>query len=129
MTSSSGGHGDTAPPIRKVKDYADRWVRLTAERWRHVLRHPEMPGQERKLRRTLREPDVVCASRLDASVHLYYRLYSRSPVGRKYLMVAVKILDRDAYVITAFFTGQVGGGTKIWAKPRSGSTKKETSSK
>lgn len=112
---------------RNIRDYTDRWVRLTTERWQHVVRHPEMPGQERKLRRTLRAPDMVFTSRLDASVHLYYRLYPRSPVGRKYLMVAVKILDRDAFVITAFFTGEIEGGTKIWAKPRSGSTKKVTS--
>ena len=116
-------------PTRKIKDYAGRWVRLTAERWQHVVRHPEMPGQERKLRRTLRQPDIVLTSRLDSSVHLYYRLYRRSPVSRKYLMAAVKILDQDAFVITSFFTGETEGAAEIWARPMSGTTKKATSSK
>jgi hypothetical protein len=38
------------------------------------------------------------------------------PVGSKHLMVAVKILEEDAFVITAFFTGEVKGGEQIWPK-------------
>jgi hypothetical protein len=53
---------------------------------------------------------------LDSSVHLYYRLYERSPVGRKYLMVAVKIVSDDAFVITAFFTDEPKGGKSVWPK-------------
>ena len=40
----------------------------------------------------------------------------RSPVGRKYLMAAVKILSDDAFVITAFFTDELKGGKDIWPK-------------
>ena len=32
------------------------------------------------------------------------------------LMVAVKILEEDAFVITAFFTAEVKGGEQIWPK-------------
>jgi hypothetical protein len=31
-------------------------------------------------------------------------------------MVAVKMLEEDAFVITAFFTDDVKGGEKIWPK-------------
>jgi len=31
-------------------------------------------------------------------------------------MVAVKILEDDAFIITAFFTDEVKGGTQIWPK-------------
>lgn len=75
-----------------------------------------MVGQERKLRRTLREPQTVLTSLLDPSVHLYYRLFQRSPVGPKYLMVAVKMLGRDAFVITAFFTDELKGAKQIWPR-------------
>lgn len=47
---------------------------------------------------------------------MYYRYYARSPVGSKHLMVAVKILEQDAFVITAFFTDDVKGGEQIWPK-------------
>jgi hypothetical protein len=31
-------------------------------------------------------------------------------------MVAVKVLEEDAFVITAFFTDEVKGAEQIWAK-------------
>jgi hypothetical protein len=44
------------------------------------------------------------------------RWFERTPVTRKHLMVAVKNLGDDAFVITAFFTNEVRGGVEIWAK-------------
>jgi hypothetical protein len=105
-----------AERTRGVIDYADRIVRLTNERLRHIHEHPEMVGQERRIREVLRKPDVVYTSHKDASVHVYYRHYPRGPVGSKHLMVAVKILEEDAFVITAFFTDEVKGAEQIWPK-------------
>jgi hypothetical protein len=101
---------------RRIIDYADRTVRLTDERLGHIREHPEMVGQERRITEVLQEPDVVFTSHKDSSVHVYYRHYARGPVGSKHLMVAVKILEEDAFVITAFFTGEVKGGEQIWPK-------------
>ena len=75
-----------------------------------------MVGQERRIREVLQKPDVVLTSQKDSSVHVYYRQYARGPVGSKQLMVAVKILEQDAFVITAFFTNEVKGGEQIWPK-------------
>src|SRR6266516_913518 len=91
----------------KAEYYAGRSVHLTEERWRHILEHPEMARQKQRVRATLRKPNLLLTSQYDSSVYLYYRFYSRSPVGRKYLMVAVKILEDDAFIITAFFTDEV----------------------
>jgi hypothetical protein len=104
------------PATKTIKDYAGRVVQLTAERWQHVIEHSEMRGQKHKLRQTWREPHRVLTSRLDSSVHLYYRLYERSPAGWKCLMVAVKVLRDAAFVITAFFTDELKGGKNIWPK-------------
>ena len=99
---------------RWLRDYAGRRIRLTEERWSHILEHPEMRGQLRKLRTALREPVLVLTSRLDPSVHMYFRLYQRTSVGRKYLMVAVKLSEADAFVVTAFFTDEPKGATQVW---------------
>ena len=101
---------------RRIIDYADRMVRLTDERLGHIREHPEMIGQERRIREVLQEPDVVFTSHKDSSVHVYYRHYARAPVGSKHLMVAVKILEEDAFVITAFFTDEVKGGEQLWPR-------------
>jgi hypothetical protein len=75
-----------------------------------------MRGQQRKLRTTLRHPERVLQSRVDPLVHLYFRFFRRTPVGQKFLMAAVKIGGSDAFVVTAFFTGEVRGGPVVWAK-------------
>ena len=95
---------------RRIIDYADRTVRLTDERLGHIHEHPEMVGEERRIREVLQTPDVVLTSHKDSSVHVCYRHYARGPVRSKHLMVAVKSLEEDAFVITAIFTDEVTGG-------------------
>lgn len=99
-----------------LRDHANRRIRLTEERWNHLVEHPEMVGQLRKLRVTLRSPGLILMSRLDPTVHLYFRPYQRTPVGRKHLMAAVKIGEADVFVLTAFFTDEPTGGTQVWPR-------------
>ena len=82
----------------------------------HIREHPEMVGQERRIQEVLQELDVVFTSHRDSSVHIYYRHYARGLVGSKHLMVAVKILEEDGFVIAAFFTDEVKGGEQIWPR-------------
>jgi Barnase-EndoU-ColicinE5/D-RelE like nuclease len=105
-----------AERTRSITDYANRTVRLTDERVGHIQEHPEMVGQERRIKEVLQKPDLVYSSLKDSSVHVYYRHYARSPVGAKHLLVAVKVLEKDAFVITAFFTDEVKGAEQIWPK-------------
>jgi len=35
---------------------------------------------------------------------LYYKLYPKTPVTRKYLMVAVKVENGEGFILTSFFT-------------------------
>jgi len=75
-----------------------------------------MLGQEAKIHETVADPNVVVESRHDPSVRLYHKLYEQTSVSRKYMLVAVKILADDAFVITAFFTDREKQGTRIWAR-------------
>jgi hypothetical protein len=109
-----------------LADYQGRPIRLTAERLEHVRKHPEMGGQEEKIAQTLSQPDTVIIGELDESVWHYHRLYERTPVTKKYLLVAVKYLGNDAFVITAFFTDRIKRGKVKWTKSESGLTEKGT---
>ncbi|MBI3303005.1 MAG: hypothetical protein HYZ72_13145 [Deltaproteobacteria bacterium] len=93
-----------------------RAVRLTDERTAHILAHAEMEGQLDKLAEVLREPDVIVQSQHDPDVHLYHKHYRETPVTEKYLLVAVKVEEHDAFVLTAFFTDTVKSGERIWEK-------------
>ncbi|MGQ9556210.1 MAG: hypothetical protein ACUVWR_19080 [Anaerolineae bacterium] len=97
-----------------LTDYQNRAARLTQERWMHVLEHPEMIDQYGRIAETLAAPHLVIATARDKTVHTYHRLYERTPVSCKYLVVAVKLLEGDAFMLTAYFTSKVKKGDVIW---------------
>ena len=97
-----------------LQDRFGRAVRLTDERIAHILEHDEMTGQLDKVEETVREPDVVVRSQRDPEVHLYHKHYPTTPVTEKHLLVAVKVAQQDALVLTAFFTDTIKQGERIW---------------
>ncbi len=99
-----------------LKDFRGKEVRLTDERLSHILRHSEMIGQEKLIAETLLMPDSVILSHYDSKVHLYHKLFDKTPVTRKYLIVAVKYIEHDAFIITSFFTSKEKKGTIVWTR-------------
>jgi len=99
-----------------LKDRNGREIRLTDERLNHILEHPEMQGQESRIAETLRTPHSIITSHHDTTVDLCHRLYEETPVTRKYLVVMVKYLEQDAFIITAFFTDKEKKGKRIWPR-------------
>lgn len=98
------------------KDYSGRIVRLTDNRWEHILTRPEMAEQEEKIRETLLIPDKIKSSKYDPEVLLYYKLYERTPVTKKYLLVAVKVEGEEGFILTSFFTDKLKAGETLWEK-------------
>src|SRR5260221_8094755 len=90
-----------------LKDHQGRNIRLTSERREHILKHPEMAEQWTRILETLAVPEIVIATRADSNVHAYHKLYPQTPVTRKYLIVIVKLLEDDAFVLTAFFSSSL----------------------
>ncbi len=102
---------------RILKDVYKRNVRLTDERYEHLVSdHPEMEKQIDKVQETLLNADKVVRSKIDAQVELFYRFYHSTPVTNKYLCVVVKILEDDAFIITAYFTDTIKKGEILWKK-------------
>ena len=95
-------------------DHTEREIQLTQERYQHILEHPEMVEQMDKIRQTIAEPEVIIATSADETVHVYHRHYATTPVTSKFLLVAVKVLEDDAFVLTAFFSSRQKKGTVIW---------------
>ncbi len=75
-----------------------------------------MTGQFDKVEEALREPDVIVRSQRDSEVHLYHKHYPTTPVSEKYLLVAVKVAENDAFVLSVFFTDAIKNGERIWEK-------------
>jgi hypothetical protein len=100
--------------MQVLRDFQGLAVRITAERLRHILEHPEMAGMEAAIEETLRRPERVVQSMSDVAARLYYRFYIRTVVGGKFLCVVVKTIDEDAFVLTAYLTDRIKTGAVLW---------------
>lgn len=104
--------------MRVLHDYQGLPIRLTDERRAHILGHPEMVGLEEAIEKTLLHPQKVVESFGDPQARLYYRFYVGTQVGDKHLCVVVKVVDEDAFVLTAYLTDKVKKGVQIWPKEK-----------
>lgn len=89
-----------------------RHIRLTETQWRHIRKRQEMRSQFNRMRATLSEPDVVYYVPDESSYH-YYRFYPQTPVSRKYMLVVVKHLDDEGFVITCFYARRISKPEKV----------------
>lgn len=105
-------------PMRILRDFEGRAIRLTDERRQHILERPELSGLERSIAETLGSPRAVVQSLSDPEARLYYRYYFGTLVGDKFLCVVVKLTEADAFVVTAYLTDRVKKGKHIWPAER-----------
>ncbi len=64
-----------------LKDYRNLSIRLTDERNRHILEHPEMISMFDSIEQTLTHPEKVIQSLSDPTVQLYYRFYRNTELS------------------------------------------------
>ncbi len=87
--------------VFEIVDRSGRKIRLTSERWKHIVQeHPGITDPE-EIRAALVQPLVIRPSIYDPQhVRWYYRFHKEM---RSYLMVAVKYLNGDGFVVTAYY--------------------------
>jgi hypothetical protein len=90
-------------------------ITLTQRGYKHISeRHPEVSGETEKMKETLVNPQIIRKSMYDDKVWLFYRLFDKTPVSRKYLMVGVKLYNNEGTIITGYFTDKVKMGDEVW---------------
>ncbi len=79
-------------------------IRLTTERWQHIVtNHPEMGTQQERVLETIAEPELIQEG--DFGVLLAVRFYEKTPLTSKRLVVAYREIDtEDGFVVTAYLT-------------------------
>ena len=101
--------------MKMLADYQGLFtIRLTDERLTHIVEHPEMVGLEAAIEETLKNPNLVIQSVSDETARLYYRFYSGTRLGDKFVCVAVKVGTDDVFVLTAYLTDKPKKGTVLW---------------
>jgi alanine-alpha-ketoisovalerate/valine-pyruvate aminotransferase len=103
--------------IFEITDQFHREIALNEERLKHILTHPEIKrGELKKIKETVLIPDFIKQSKQDANVWVYYKLYDKTPVGKKFVAVIAKILNHHGFIITSYFTDKVKEGKTIWQR-------------
>jgi len=79
-------------------------IRLSEERWNHIIqRHPEMDGCRDMVIETVAMPDLIQAG--DSGELLAVRLYDKTSLGRKHVVVAYRETSTtDGFILTAYLT-------------------------
>ncbi len=88
--------------IFEVKDKSGRKIHLSNEQWKHIVtEHANLSDKIEDIKDTLANPLTIRRSKFDEKVRFYYKFYKNLS---KYLLVSVKYLNGEGFVITAFYT-------------------------
>ena len=96
-----------------LTDFQGFAVFLTEEAWNHIVLPPHdyMKEMPESVYETVQGPDDVRRSNTrPETVRLYYRWFTDTAVGDKWVCVVVKCLEGEAYILTAYATDQIRAG-------------------
>ncbi len=94
--------------IFEIKDKSGRRIRLTRRQWRETnLKHPSMTAYLEEIKEMLVKPESITEYGLDESVRYYYKYFKHIKSRNKYLLVIVKYLNGDGFVIKSYFEGRI----------------------
>ena len=88
--------------IFEIKDKSGRKIHLSKERWNHIVtEHSKLANKIEDIQDAMINPLIIIRSTNDDKVRFYFKYLK---VLRKYLLVSVKYLNGEGYIITAFHT-------------------------
>ncbi len=104
--------------IFEVECVLGKKIRLTMERWHHIYyEHPEIDEMYiKKSSETLLDPDAVVKNNKDPTEFLYHKYYPKTYFGGRYLVVVVKHLNSEGFIITLYLTSKIKIGEIVWKR-------------
>jgi hypothetical protein len=94
--------------IFECLDKSGRKIHLSKERWTHINEeHPEISPYLEDMQETLRIPDTITRFSMDKDVRYYYRFLKRRKHTANYLLLIVKYLNGEGFIITAYFVRSI----------------------
>ena len=89
--------------IFQTTEKSGRKIHLSKERWTHINQeHPEVSNYLEEINETLKSPTKIKTYEYDEAVRYYYRYYKSIKSPAKYLLVIVKYLNGEGFIITAY---------------------------
>lgn len=90
--------------IFEITDKTNRRIRLPKKQWEHITKtHSNMTNYLNEIKQTLENPLKIIDYSMDENVKYYYQYIKQRKSQSKYLLVIVKYLNGDGFIITAYF--------------------------
>ncbi len=94
--------------IFELIDKTGRKIRLTKRQWRETnLKHPSMASYLEEIKETLVKPDAITDYSIDENVRYYYRYFKHIKSKNKYLLVIVRYLNGEGFIIKSYFEDRI----------------------
>ncbi len=75
---------------------------------KHISKeHPAVANKIEEIKETLRSPISIRKSDYDEEKRFYYRYYKNIKLKEKYLIVIVKYLNGEGFIITSFYIDKI----------------------
>ena len=92
--------------VFEIADKTGREIKLTKRQWKHVIkRHPYMEKYLEEIKETLKIPDKLIIKLYNKGY--YYKNYKYLKKPNKFILVVVKYLNRDGFVMSAYFVDKI----------------------
>ncbi len=89
--------------IFEIIDKNAKLIRLTHKQYSHILdEHPYMHKYIEEIKETLQKPDKITYYSLDEDVRYFYKSYKHLDKPNKYVLVIVKYLNGEGYIISSY---------------------------
>ena len=90
--------------VFEIIDKSGRKIHLSKERWIHINEeHPEISPYLEELQEALKRPDKIASFEYDEDVRYYYKYLKHRKQTAKHLLLIVKYLNGEGFIITAYF--------------------------
>lgn len=102
----------------EVEDVLGRKVRTTKDYWQRIItiKHRELKYGIDEAKQTLTEPNEIRQSVTDETILLYAKSFQQYDI----LIVVVKVLNGDGFLVTVYHTTEYKQkGKLIWSKQKS----------
>ena len=76
--------------------------------WSHITkRHPHMANFLEEIKEAIKNPNKITDTSSDINVRYYYKYYKHKESQNKYILVIVKYLNGEGFVISKYFVNNI----------------------
>lgn len=94
----------------EINDRCGKVIYITNERWGHISRkHPSIANKIKEVEDIVKNPEIMRFSEYDKNVKFYFRTCKDMKSEAQYIIIIVKYLNGEGFIITSFYTNKILG--------------------